>query len=486
MSIATELTALQGHISNAYDAVNTKGGAIPTNKNMANLDDAILSIPAGGITVTNGIVEQYRAASSTIPANTFVEFVGDETYGEIKTSGAIRSDAGSGTFSGNFGNSNLVANNKTAFLRKNTGETMVSGASATVSGSNYWKYAIINDSTAVVAWSVYDDGYDRLYARTITAQNGALTAGAAVSGSSVAGTFNDETPIMTDYSTGSIYYFKIGGTVEKLGFSVSNGVVALGQSSSVIASGFNSASTGPTVTFTKAGSDVLVFGTRMADSSTYLATAFLESAPANRVTIGATVTAPATYLDLPEVIPFANGFLAIARINASSTAAASKVLLAYLTIESGVLTLQDEQWVDMSTLTTQNIYDTRSSVATDINGDTFLCVSAKLGTAVASDVVCGICNISVSGNSIVQGDFNTIKNASAIRTRNVETTISSYPNGEIGIAYYSTSNVSSVAPFSKYIVPTGVQASQTKIDGLTAEEITTTATGDVWVLNTGA
>lgn len=48
MSIASELLALQTHITNAYGAVNDKGGTIPANKNMANLDDAIASIPAGG------------------------------------------------------------------------------------------------------------------------------------------------------------------------------------------------------------------------------------------------------------------------------------------------------------------------------------------------------------------------------------------------------------------------------------------------------
>lgn len=73
MSIATELTALSGHITNAYNAVNTKGGTIPTNKNMANLDDAILSIPSGG-QITNGTVAQYKSASGTIPKDTFVEF----------------------------------------------------------------------------------------------------------------------------------------------------------------------------------------------------------------------------------------------------------------------------------------------------------------------------------------------------------------------------------------------------------------------------
>ena len=74
MSIATELTALSGHITNAYDAVQTKGGTIPTNKNMANLDDAILSIQSS-TDIVNGIVKQYKASANNISADTFVEFV---------------------------------------------------------------------------------------------------------------------------------------------------------------------------------------------------------------------------------------------------------------------------------------------------------------------------------------------------------------------------------------------------------------------------
>lgn len=72
MSIATELTALSGHITNAYDAVQTKGGTIPTNKNMANLDDAILSIQSG-VDITNGTKVQAKSSSGTIPASTFFE-----------------------------------------------------------------------------------------------------------------------------------------------------------------------------------------------------------------------------------------------------------------------------------------------------------------------------------------------------------------------------------------------------------------------------
>ena len=48
MSIASQLTALEGNISDAYDMVAQRGGTVPARKNMENLDDAIATIPSAG------------------------------------------------------------------------------------------------------------------------------------------------------------------------------------------------------------------------------------------------------------------------------------------------------------------------------------------------------------------------------------------------------------------------------------------------------
>lgn len=55
MSIASELTNLESNIGDAYDAVNDMSGIIPQHKNMANLDQAIRTIPQSqGATYTAG------------------------------------------------------------------------------------------------------------------------------------------------------------------------------------------------------------------------------------------------------------------------------------------------------------------------------------------------------------------------------------------------------------------------------------------------
>lgn len=63
MSIASQLTALEGNIEDAYDMVQQRGGTMPARKNMENLDDAIATIPSAttytagtGIDITNNTI----------------------------------------------------------------------------------------------------------------------------------------------------------------------------------------------------------------------------------------------------------------------------------------------------------------------------------------------------------------------------------------------------------------------------------------------
>lgn len=97
MSIASELQNLNDKILDAYDAVNDKGGTIPSAKNMANLVSAIGSIPTGGgsVTVTPLSVTQngiYTAPTGTAYSPVTVD-VSDPTVetGEIPLSSSSTS-----------------------------------------------------------------------------------------------------------------------------------------------------------------------------------------------------------------------------------------------------------------------------------------------------------------------------------------------------------------------------------------------------------
>lgn len=75
MSIASELNALNGYILGAYDEINTKGGTVPANKNMANLASAIASISGGG----GGIAGLYTGIVST-DSDTGASITIDDAY----------------------------------------------------------------------------------------------------------------------------------------------------------------------------------------------------------------------------------------------------------------------------------------------------------------------------------------------------------------------------------------------------------------------
>lgn len=74
MSIASELTKLETDITNAYDAVQIKGGTIPSNKNTNNLATAINSISGGGATlITKTITENGTYNASDDDADGYSE-----------------------------------------------------------------------------------------------------------------------------------------------------------------------------------------------------------------------------------------------------------------------------------------------------------------------------------------------------------------------------------------------------------------------------
>lgn len=61
MAIADTINSMKTNITNAYNAIQTKGGTVPTNKNLANLSTAINSISTGG---TGGGIEEVSTVAA--------------------------------------------------------------------------------------------------------------------------------------------------------------------------------------------------------------------------------------------------------------------------------------------------------------------------------------------------------------------------------------------------------------------------------------
>ena len=155
MSIASQLTALEGNISDAYNMVAQRGGTVPARKNMENLDDAIATIPSGGSFI--GIQREVSSQGVyQMPSSSFAfSFPSNATdigpyafyYAFINCTALNSADL-----------SSLVAiSGERAFTRAFFGCTSLTSVDlsslTTVSGSYAFQYAFCNSAIASAVFS---------------------------------------------------------------------------------------------------------------------------------------------------------------------------------------------------------------------------------------------------------------------------------------------------------------------------------------------
>ena len=80
MAIADTINAMKTNITNAYNAIRTKGGTVPTNKNLAYLSEAINSIPGGGIENVSTVAE-LKAKVKSENIGKFYKYTGNSSSG---------------------------------------------------------------------------------------------------------------------------------------------------------------------------------------------------------------------------------------------------------------------------------------------------------------------------------------------------------------------------------------------------------------------
>ena len=81
MAIADTINSMKTNITNAYNAIQTKGGTIPTNKNLANLSTAINSISAGGGIEDVATVAALKAKCTVENVGKFYKYTGTSSGG---------------------------------------------------------------------------------------------------------------------------------------------------------------------------------------------------------------------------------------------------------------------------------------------------------------------------------------------------------------------------------------------------------------------
>lgn len=195
MTIASEIQNLQTNLQAAKSAVTSKGGTVG-DTGLAGLASEIGTIPSGGSTeVVNGIILNYKAASSTIDANTFVEFVNNITLGtdaQLSTTSSSYEYASAVTLSADKafisfrGNSNYLY----GVVCTISGDTITAGTETQISTiSSSYQYASATALGSDKVFIAFRGDSTRLYGIVCTISGTTITAGQETQLSSTTNTY---------------------------------------------------------------------------------------------------------------------------------------------------------------------------------------------------------------------------------------------------------------------------------------------------------
>lgn len=473
MSIATELTALSGHITNAYNAVNAKGGAIPANKNMANLDDAILSIPTSR-TITNGIIEQYKASANTIAADTFVEFVnGNLTKRSSATAGftvnylrdwswlAVKvSDdtvfvlfCSNGTYKYLYG----------AIVHVSSGTVSI-GAQTQITPDpyvgHYADLCLLSNNRVFVVYSYESTSGNTnggtAYGVICTITNNTITAGTPTQLASF--TYSGQNVTATAINDNDVFVgVQGGGTV--MVCNTSGNVITPGTATQILDAGGDS--TSAMIAPNKA---LIFYGSGYAAVCSISGTSItVESTTSSRV--------KRLYNERNWLTPLGSGKAILTYVSNTSPS----------TPHAALIEIDDNNVVTASSdiVLTEGSY-IRYSVADNTNG-IVECFMRNYNSSSSDDI------FEIVRVGLVNGSLAILSREAIPTTGTGTSAFCAIKNGADDYIVITATYTNAYTIYADYVAPgKTIQASQTKIDGLTAEEITTSTAGDVWVLDTGA
>lgn len=462
MSIASELTNLSTNISNAYDAVSAKGGTIPANKNTANLATAISSISGGGsASVLNGQKAKLKAYSTTVDANSFVEVKNDTTSGTrlniTNSQSALHSIAATKidtdkVFVVMRNSANLFAAICTVSNQTVTAGAAVQIASdANTNGNNFYVSAVtLTSSKVFVAYSGanYPMGIVcDISGTTITAGTSSTLAEASNGYAFVRAVALDSTRALVTHRAGSY----LNGIV----CTISGTSITLGTDTRISSEDQSYYDAYPTL----ASQDKIFVAHRGAGSSQYLY--------ATVCNISNNVITPGTSTRL-------SGIRYSATNACTATLSNDKVFVSHaLGALSGVICTISGTTVTHGAEKQLGILSNEPSIAVLRSDKVFIAHRGSTSSSQLYGVTCGVVNTSIINSPEVAIDTNTSYTsygASAVALDDNRVFIAHYYSG------YGACRVCTISDLA-------VASSTSSIDGLTAEECTTSTAGDVWVLN---
>ena len=468
MSIANELTALSTNLSNAYDAVDNKGGTIPANKNTANLATAINSISGGGsANVENGTVVNFKAFSSTVGANNFVALDNNMSVGST-----AQSSINNAWYS-------LAAEqleeNKFFVVFKLGNQTTLYGAICTVSG---------NSTTMGTAVAIASDAYG-------SASFYQVASVTALSADKVLVAYGSPVKLKLCSISGTTI---TAGNSQEIASTTGDAIktLSLGNNKVFVAFGYGGKASGAVCTVS--GDTISVGGIAPIAQSTRSTGAFgIALIDENKVfvaSVGAGVSASGVSanivtisgdsLSMGNTLVLTRGTMITAK-NASIGVVplgGGKVFVHFQ--EDGlacVVCNVSGTTITMGGLTKIPVNGANTSASCLLESGEVL---ITCGTHIADNTQGGLGCVSckVVGSVILTGVKKTMSN----------TTYASYVtpvmfdlgNSKVLVIYRYTNRIGSMVAT---VGEMGVIPSETSVSGLTKTECTTSAAGDVWVLN---
>lgn len=479
MSIATELTALSGHITNAYNAVNTKGGTIPANKNMANLDDAILSIPSGG-QITNGTVVQYKASSTTVPADTFFEFTdgpitsgitaGAITVGESNSGGAKMTTAK--LDSSRLCASYTLASDLVVAVRSVDSSGVITyGTPATVEevvSGVISQIAVVDSNTFVVVYNTTagtNDGYTKAAVCTVNGLSVSVGTPIQVSSGFHYGT---DAPAIAATGANSVMILSyVGNTLSGNIFTISgNTLTASGTETVISISGTNyDLGRRPIAAL---GDNKFIVAMGYSSGTCY---GCVVSVSGTTITVGDSVQLAGPFYvrdGFYDILPLSStsAFLLYRYDSSDYSYVAGQVLsVSGMTLTHGsysTIGSRDAGFIGAAVVDTNKVLCLYGSVNSNHYGK----ICTINGTSFTSSSAVTLSSVGSAGATAFLGGLTAMSNSLAIG--------------------FTTDSNSSIARGFAIVGPRVIQASQTRIDGVTIDDITSSTAGDVWVLDQGS
>lgn len=463
MTIASEITRLQGAKANLKTSIEAKGVTVPSSATIDTYSGYVDQIQTSS-SIVNGVIESYLASTSTVAADTFVEFVN-----QWGTDTELSNTPNAGLYISAVG-----LDSSRVFIAHSYGNSRdLYGIVATINGSaiTFGDDTSLGDGVAGYNISIALIDNDKVFIAHSTANASGYLQGLVATVSSSSITAGEDTRLNSNNNTGNVISTTVLDT-DKVFVAYSYG------SSSTLG-----------VVCTASGTNISV-GTATTIDSSYNRRASTCNLSSSKVFVAFCSPASGTDSVYSKVCTISGTTVTVSiRYSITSSYAYAGHCISSVALGS------DKVFLAFSGGSFNNLYATVCTISgtsvtagtdhqlfsNNYYGQNISAVQASptkvlvFHTTGSSSQGLAVCECMVYGLGIAAGTDTTISTSAYAGA--------SISAAKIGSNIFVAHALSSNRNLYGATCQTLAQASSTRIDGLTKDECTTSVPGDVWVLN---